>query len=214
MAQRLDKSVDRLHRFLAQTPLFEHFKKEEIMALLRIMEVWGYDANETVFEENQSGDSCYIITSGSIGVQKSIFGAEKEVKLSKLKPGTIFGQVSLIDRGPRSATCIALENQTVLLKLRRNAFDALFHTGHVTAYKFQDIVARIMIQQLRLADQAYARIIQQLTGDKAENVSTAGKTAADAVSATMEWHENTDAEPTEPTYSEEYLERDFSFDDE
>jgi len=212
MAQRLDKSIDPLYHFLAQTPLFEHFKREEITALLRIMEVWRYDTQEPVFKENDPGDSCYIITSGSIGVQKNIFDEGDEVKLSKLKPGTIFGQVSLIDRGPRSATCIALE-PSVLLKLRRNAFDALFHTGHVTAYKFQDIIARIMIQQLRLADQAYARIIQQLTGDQSEQVSSAGESAMDGVNATVEWHENTDAEPTEPTHSGQYLERDFSFED-
>jgi len=212
MAQRQDKKIEPLYHFLAKTPLFEHFKREEITALLRIMEVWKYDAHEPVFKENDSGDSCYIITSGAIGVQKKIFEEGNEIKLSKLKPGTIFGQVSLIDRGPRSATCIALE-PSVLLKLRRNAFDALFHTGHVTAYKFQDIIARIMIQQLRLADQAYARIIQQLTGDQAEQISEAGESAASGVSATLEWHENTETETTTPTHTEEYLERDFTFED-
>ncbi len=183
MPNRLEMNFQNVYSAVSQFPLFAEFKPEEIKALLRIMEFWFYKNREVIFEEGEPGDSCYIIVSGSVGVVKKVTEL-KDKPVAKMNPGALIGQVALVDRGERSATCISL-GDTYLLRLARTAFDALFHTGHPTAYHFQEMLAKIMVQQLRLADEQLAKITNQVklgAKDAAQGIRMASQ-------AVEEWHE-------------------------
>ncbi len=61
-----------------------------------------FEAGEIILRENTPGDSAYIILSGGVEISKRIEG--QRVVLVNLGPGGIFGEMSLIDGSPRSAT--------------------------------------------------------------------------------------------------------------
>jgi len=200
MASPIELDVKKFGTFLHTISLFSAFSEQELGSLIRIMEAYGYEPGETIVRQGDLGDSCFIVITGKVAVTRE--GDEEDhsrLNLSRLGPGSIFGQVSLIDRGPRSATCMAME-KSVLLKLKRNAFDALFHTGHPTAYKFQDLVARIMTQQLRLADSGLAKALHYITGARVapDAFTQAAQWATQAASATMEWHQREHTETWQP----------------
>ena len=71
--------------------------------------------------------------------------------LSNMVPGTMFGLVSAIDSGRRSAACVTT-GPARLLKLNDKDFDSLFASGHRFAFQIVDLVARQLVAHLRNAN--------------------------------------------------------------
>lgn len=78
-----------------------------------------YPKNTMIFSEMMPGQELYIIQKGSVKITKIV--NENEVLLAVLKSGDIFGEMSLIENKPRSASAIAYED-TVLLAVNRENF--------------------------------------------------------------------------------------------
>ena len=76
----------------------------------------------TIIHEGTTGSNAYLILSGSVEVYKKV-GDEKLV-LSRLVKGNIFGEMSLVDDKPRSATIVALEDTEVRI-LSRERFETM-----------------------------------------------------------------------------------------
>ena len=70
----------------------------------------------TIIQEGTAGSYAYLILSGSVEVSKQV-GNEK-LTLSRLVKGNIFGEMSLVDDKPRSATVVALEPTEVKVVTR------------------------------------------------------------------------------------------------
>jgi CRP-like cAMP-binding protein len=65
-----------------------------------------YKAGETILTEGEEGNSAFLVTTGSVEV---IIGEGKKAKVvATLEQGTVFGEMSLLEPGPRSATIKAL----------------------------------------------------------------------------------------------------------
>ena len=65
-----------------------------------------FPAGSTIFSEGDDGNSAFVIISGSVDV--IVGNGNKEKKLASLKDGDVFGEMSLIEPGPRSATIRAV----------------------------------------------------------------------------------------------------------
>jgi hypothetical protein len=76
----------------------------------------------TIIHEGTTGSYAYLIVSGSVEVSKKV-GDEKLV-LSRLVKGNIFGEMSLVDDKPRSATIVALEDTEVKV-ITRERFESM-----------------------------------------------------------------------------------------
>lgn len=83
-----------------------------------------FDSGQVIIRENTPGDSAYIILSGRVEVSKRIEG--QTVVLVTLGPGSIFGEMSLLDGSPRSTTAKAVE-PTRLSVIDRRRFQAIMN---------------------------------------------------------------------------------------
>ena len=83
-----------------------------------------YKAGEVIFKEGTHGSAVYILSSGKVEVSKLVHG--KKIVLGILGAGDMFGEMSYLDPGPRSATVTALED-TVLELLDKNFLDEEFN---------------------------------------------------------------------------------------
>ena len=61
-----------------------------------------YEAGEVIIQENDLGETAYVITQGQVEVSKELNG--QKVHLAYLGAGETFGEMSMIDEKPRSAT--------------------------------------------------------------------------------------------------------------
>ncbi|MCC6992278.1 MAG: DUF1003 domain-containing protein [Acidobacteria bacterium] len=110
---------------LSHIPLFARLDAAGDDALLRRLTRKTVKENEPVFWFGDTGDTLYIIDTGRVAVTAPDADGN-HVLLDTLGPGGIFGELSLLDGGPRSATVRAISDCS-LLALNRDAFHAFLH---------------------------------------------------------------------------------------
>ena len=82
-----------------------------------------FNKDEIIFLEGQSSNCAYIIESGKVGIYREDSSGNRFL-VRKLSKKDLFGEMSLIDKYPRSATAIALENTRCII-IERSRFDYL-----------------------------------------------------------------------------------------
>ncbi len=107
---------------LAHIPLFARLDDDGQQALLALLTRRTVAANDPVFWFGDRGDTMYVVERGRVAVTAPDVHGD-HVLLDTLGPGGIFGELSLLDGGPRSATVRAVSDCT-LLALERDAFHA------------------------------------------------------------------------------------------
>jgi CRP-like cAMP-binding protein len=121
------------------------------------LEATEISAGTTVFKEGDSGREMYVILDGEIEVlRRSKRG--HETRMAILGPGDWFGEMSILDVLPRSATTRALA-PTRLLKVTAHDLDGLYRRD-MKAYALLVLnVAREMSRRLRVADGLLAELV-------------------------------------------------------
>ena len=82
----------------------------------------NFKKGATIIHEGTTGSYAYLILSGSVEVSKKV--GEEKLVLSRLVKGNIFGEMSLVDDKPRSATIVALEDTEVRV-ITRDRFESM-----------------------------------------------------------------------------------------
>ena len=100
-------------------PLFLALDEEASVALRASMVEIDFNRGQIVFSEGDPGDRLYVIMDGKIKLGTTSNDG-RESLLAVLGPGEMFGELSLFDPGPRTATATAL-TETILLGLGHEA---------------------------------------------------------------------------------------------
>ena len=112
-----------LARVLAITPVFEGVPPDARMALASRFHLKTFKAGEVVVKEGESGDSFYLIRSGSVTVTtQGMNGGGQQVELGTMRDGEFFGEVALLTSKPRTATVVAASDLE-LMELSRKDFN-------------------------------------------------------------------------------------------
>jgi CRP/FNR family cyclic AMP-dependent transcriptional regulator len=106
--------------FLKKIPLFAELPHDVLDELANTLNRVTVEAHKHVFWMDELGDCLYIIESGQVQISYTDEKGE-DILLSTLRPGDFFGELSLIDGGPHTATARTL-TETVLLTLDRASF--------------------------------------------------------------------------------------------
>jgi len=109
-----DDKIDRLE----EVGLLAGCSRRQLRAIARISEVIEVPAGTVLARAGAPGDEFFLIMDGSARVEVSAR------KRSKLEPGQYFGEMSLLDGGPRSAS-VAAETPLRLLVIKRRDFTTL-----------------------------------------------------------------------------------------
>jgi CRP/FNR family transcriptional regulator, cyclic AMP receptor protein len=109
-----DDKIDRLE----EVGLLSGCSRRQLRAIARISEVIEVPAASVLARAGQPGDEFFLILDGSARVEVS------PRKRSRLEPGQYFGEMSLLDGGPRSASVLA-ETPVRLLVIKRRDFTTL-----------------------------------------------------------------------------------------
>jgi CRP/FNR family transcriptional regulator, cyclic AMP receptor protein len=103
---------------LARTALFAGLDAQALDRLARIAKRISFPANGIIFQKGDTGRSLYVIERGRVKIAaSSVHG--REVALNLLGPGEIFGEIALVDGGPRTADAIACDPARLLALERR-----------------------------------------------------------------------------------------------
>src|SRR5918911_3000277 len=95
-------------RLLGQVPLFSSLSERDLTELAQVAVPRTYEAGEAVFREGDTGDTCYVVRSGSVRVTRR-HSDGRAITLAELRPGDIFGELAMFGGETRSASVETLE---------------------------------------------------------------------------------------------------------
>ncbi|MGH7561011.1 MAG: Crp/Fnr family transcriptional regulator [Gemmatimonadales bacterium] len=135
-----------LYDVLRTVPLLRDVPEADLRALASLVRERSYPRGSIILSQGDRGDALFLIRTGQVKVTV-IAEDGREVILSVLAPGQVFGEMALLDDEPRSAHVIAMAD-TTLLQLRREDFRARLTASPDLAIA----LLRELSQRLRRAD--------------------------------------------------------------
>ena len=136
---------------LRQAPLFSGLDDEAAASLDASMTAIEIKRGEILFNEGDEGNQLYVVTDGKIKLGRTSPDGRENL-LAILGPGQMFGELSLFDPGPRSATATAVTDC---------AMKALGHDALIPLIGQHPDVARALLHQLA----ARLRRTNEVVGD-------------------------------------------------
>lgn len=117
-------SVDRL-LFVRAVPIFTELRDDFLVRLASIMDELSFPSKHRIFTEGEEGRSLYIVVSGQVRVHL------RSQELATLEKGTCFGEMSLFDAEPRSASVTTLNPCDCLVLTQQQLYEAIDETPDI-----------------------------------------------------------------------------------
>ena len=136
--------------------IFAGLGEEELSALLKLTDAVTCPPGSRIIEAGEVGHCLYVVLEGRARV--TIDAEGREIELSLLESGDFFGEVSLVDDGPRSANVIALET-CVLLRITRMTIGVLGGLQPTAAIQILGAIGQALVGRLRASNQKYMDIL-------------------------------------------------------
>jgi CRP/FNR family transcriptional regulator, cyclic AMP receptor protein len=98
---------------LRNIPLFNGFSQKDLEKIAKAGDEVHMPAGSLIVDQGQMGREAFVVIEGSVTVKRN------GKKVATLGPGSIVGELSLLDHGPRTATAVAESDCTLLLLSQR-----------------------------------------------------------------------------------------------
>jgi CRP/FNR family transcriptional regulator, cyclic AMP receptor protein len=134
---------------LAKVDLFSQLSRKDLARLGRAVVARNYKKGETIVKEGDQAVAFFTIASGRVEVIQS--AGSKTQRLAELGPGDYFGDMALLDGGPRSATARALEDTQCLVLSRWDFVAELRTSPHIAVAMLPIISKRLREVDAKLA---------------------------------------------------------------
>ena len=127
---------------LRKVPLFAHMSLDQLDAINRLLKEMQYLRGELLDKENEHAADLYLLAEGDVPITKGL-GTPEEKELNRMSGVSYFGEMSILDDEPRSASVVA-ETDCSLLVLRGEQLKILIHQIPEIAFEiFKVLTLRI-----------------------------------------------------------------------
>ena len=130
---------------LSRVPLFEGLPRRMLKQLAESADVVTFNEREAIVEEGHAGGTFFVLVEGEAKIVRG------KRTIAKVTPGEFFGEISLLDGGPRTASVIA-ETPVTAIRIFKRSFDKLVASDPSVASRMLQVVAR----RLREAERSIA----------------------------------------------------------
>jgi CRP-like cAMP-binding protein len=128
-------TITKRQEFLSAVPLFAGLKKRELASIARVTETARFPHGHEIVVEGSPGDYCCIIVEGAADVIK------EGSRIARLGPGDLFGEMAILDPGPRSAT-VRTVTEVVAIRVQRDEFIKVATADPRVALRILEVLAR------------------------------------------------------------------------
>ena len=143
---------------LRRIKILSQLNDAQLDRLAEFMELHQVPQWMAVVKQGDAGNGMFLILQGELRARVMV--GDKETILATFGPGDFFGDMSLFDRGPRSADVIANVDSTVL-KISDVAFDRLTREAPALTTPFLQATARTLAARIRADNKRLDRVTQQ-----------------------------------------------------
>jgi CRP-like cAMP-binding protein len=148
--QRKDAVMDEV---LTRSGLFQGVETDATEAVASSMEYLDVARGQVIFSEGEPGDSLYIVVSGKVKLGRRAADG-RENMLAVMGPADLFGELSIFDPGPRTATAVAVTDAR-LARMRQSALRPWIKDRPEIAEQ----LLRVLARRLRRTNDALADLI-------------------------------------------------------
>ena len=144
--------------FLRGVRLFQAFSEADRTALAQALRERTLRKGQILIREGDAGEEMFLVRRGIVVVSKAVTGPVEQV-LTRMGPGEFFGEMSLFDGAPRSATIQADAGADVaLLVLDRASLESLIDASPRAAASFFHALVQVFIERLRNSTDLVAEV--------------------------------------------------------
>ena len=123
--------------FIRRVSIFQELRDEFLVKLASAMDELSFPTQHNIFQQGEEGRSLYIVVSGRVKVHIG------DRDLAKLEEGAIFGEMSLFDAEPRSASVTTLEPSECLTLNQLQLIDAIEETPEIAVNITRSLSRRV-----------------------------------------------------------------------
>lgn len=168
---RQSRSILQPHEILSmlnRLPIFASLTNEEALSVARRCQYAVYRAGSTVFREGERGDTLMILLAGRL--QVSCRGEDGvNVQVAELEPGSVIGEMAVIDPAPRAASAYAPE-ETVVLIIDSETLDDLVDDRNPAASQIMRTILFLLARRFRTMDHRVESLFVHRLGEQAEEL--------------------------------------------
>jgi CRP-like cAMP-binding protein len=135
-------------RLLGAIPLFAGIEEDGLEGIARIFQPVSFDKAASLVRQGQPADGAYLIESGSAEVITALPGGG-EMAVAALGPGSVLGEMALLESGIRSATVVARAPVSGYF-IERDGFRMLLSQRNRAAFTLQNRITLLLCQRLRV----------------------------------------------------------------
>jgi len=144
-------------RLLAQVEVFAGLEPGELEQVAQVAIPRSYERGEVIFREGDSGDTCYVVKTGSVSVMREHQDG-RVIALAELRPGQIFGELAMFDHETRSATVETLETTTTVALLSGDLQRILKAHPEIGVKMLAALASRLRRANERLLQQSFQTV--------------------------------------------------------
>jgi CRP/FNR family transcriptional regulator/CRP/FNR family cyclic AMP-dependent transcriptional regulator len=138
---------------LRNNNLFAALTPDELERICKLIFLRSYAEGRTLFFEGTPGEVMYLIHSGRVAIVKT--GRDKrEMVLATLEPGSFFGEMSILDAQPRSASARVVADAELVV-ITKKAFDLMLETDPGITSKILIALLKTVFARLRSTDEKF-----------------------------------------------------------
>ncbi|QWC86680.1 Crp/Fnr family transcriptional regulator [Nocardioidaceae bacterium] len=165
---------------LRQAPLFSSLNDEAASALRASMTETRLRRGEVLFHEGDSGDKLYLVASGKVKLGRTSSDGRENL-LAILGPAQMFGELTLFDPGPRSATVTAVTDATFLSLSHEDLLRWLDGRPGVARALLTQLASRLRKANDVVADLVFSDVPGRVSKALLDLADRFGRTADDGV---------------------------------
>jgi len=158
-SQRKTEALDSLRTI----PLFSSVSDEDLESIASLLIERRFPKHKTIVEEGLPGDYMYVIREGRVKVTK-LSGDGREKILELLEAGSFFGEMSLLDSAPRSASVKALTEVRILALARNDFLNVLGRSPDLALAVIQELTQRLRQQDEQASSLSFQRVKERTQG--------------------------------------------------
>lgn len=169
----LDKRPNSLITFLRSVPVLGGLEGHSLENLIDLLEERSFKPGEAIFNEGELGRTMYVLREGEVQVSRKSQDGKNTV-IVDLGPGETFGEMTLVELQPRSATVVATK-RCVTYSLTNMDLYHLYQQDNYAYVIILQNICRMLSRRLRKADGRIVEFLATGAGAKAAKPSKAGK---------------------------------------
>ena len=141
---------------LRKVPLFAQMSLDQLESINQLLKEVQYLRGERIILEGDLGDELYILVEGGVRIVQSL-GTVDEVELNRMAGVSYFGEMSILDDEPRSASVLACEDSRLLVLKGDQLKDLILQMPEISFEIFKVLTARIRTTGAKVAGAVYLR---------------------------------------------------------